>query len=205
MLAERNAPGRLATWLLRGALAIWTIAVLLAIVALMPLTACLPSPWDRLPEVPCPAGFASAWLIALVGIGFAWRRPVAVRIGSGFAAGACSFMLYLYLGALPAIESYRTQRPFAEAVKEATALKPELALYGTREIVGLLDPPAPIAECHTPAELDAALKAGQVRWLLIRRRDWEELNRCGTIVLAETVHPWEDARGKLLLVECGAN
>ena len=79
-----------------------------------------------------------------------------------------------------------------------------LALYHTREIVGNLDPPAPIAEHHTAAELEDAIRAERVRWLVIRRRDWEQLNCLGVVVIAETIHPWDEhqqAQSKLLLVE----
>ncbi|HZZ80212.1 MAG TPA: glycosyltransferase family 39 protein [Gemmataceae bacterium] len=188
------------TWLARGALVVLTVGVAASAFALVPAASLLPEPWDRLPDLPCPGGFVVAWLVAIAGIGFTWLRPDR-RLAWAFGSAAGAFMLYLYLGALPALEMYRTQRPFAEAVKrEVLSFPDSVALYRTREIVGQLDPPAPIAECHTPGELDGCSS----RWLIMRRRDWERLQRPGTIVIAETVHPWDDEARmseKLLLVE----
>jgi 4-amino-4-deoxy-L-arabinose transferase-like glycosyltransferase len=209
MLTERDTLRPLATWLLRAGFVVLSAAVVLSVAVLFPVASLLPEPWDRLPEWPSPGCFQAAWLISLAGIAFAWVRLEMRQIAWAFAAVACSFMLYLYLGALPAVEAYRTQRPFADAVKEAIAAAPSgLALYGTREIVGHLNPAAPIAEHHTAAELEDAIRAHTTRWLVIRRRDWEQLECPGTTVIAETIHPWDgrpQAQSKLLLVEMGVD
>ncbi len=209
LLTERGTLRPAAIWLLRIGFVVLSATVVMSVAVLLPITSLLPEPWDRLPELPSLGGFLAAWLIALAGIGLAWARLEARRIALAFAAVAGSFMLYLYLGALPAIEAYRTQKPFADAVKLASASTPDrLALYGTREIVGHLDPPAPIAEHHTAAELEDAIRAKTTRWVVIRRRDWEQLNRPGAVVVVETVHPWEErtqAHSKLLLVDVGGD
>ncbi len=205
LLTEREPLRPLTIWLLRAGFALLTMTIVLSVAALFPVTAWLPAPWDQLPALPSPACFLVAWLTSLAGVSIACMRFDVRRIGWAVAVAACSFMLYFYLGALPAIEIHRTQKPFADAVQRVIgSASSDLGLYGTREIVGNLDPPAPVPEYHTPAELDNAIRAQTVRWLVIRRRDWEELNRPGVIVVAETIHPWDErqqAQNKLLLVE----
>lgn len=202
LLTERAAMRPAAIWLLRIGLAFLTAALVLGGAVLLPIRAWLPAPFDQLPDLPCPAGFIAAWLLALAGAASAWLRPQPARIGAAFAIAAGLFMLYLFLGALPGIEIYRTQKPFSDAV--VSRIGPAcagLALFGTREIVGQLDPPTPIAEFHAPAELTAAIHSHRLRWLIIRRRDWEALACPGAIALAETLQPWDGAGSKLLLVQ----
>jgi 4-amino-4-deoxy-L-arabinose transferase-like glycosyltransferase len=209
MLTERQKLRPLSIWLLRVGFAILTAATALSLASLFPVVAWLPAPSNQLPELPSPGYFLVAWLFSLAGIGVAWVRLDVRRIGWAFAVAASSMMLYLFLGALPAVEIYRTQKPFADAVKRVIGSTPSgLALYGTREIVGNLDPSAPIAELHSQKELEDAIQAQMVRWLVIRRRDWEQLNRRGTIVVAETIHSWEErqqTQSKLLLIDFKAD
>jgi hypothetical protein len=165
----------------------------------MPASWFLPSPWDRLPGLPCPWAFVGVWLMSIVGIGYAWLTRNPQRIAWSMAIIAASFMAYLYLVAMPAIEVYRTQKPFAEAVQQWIEGKHEqLALYRTREVFYYLDSPLPIRECHTPDELH------DVRWVIMRRRDRDGLNRIGLIRIEETIYPWETrdvAENKLVMVE----
>jgi 4-amino-4-deoxy-L-arabinose transferase-like glycosyltransferase len=201
LLTAREPLRPVALWLQRAALVVLTACVGASIVALFPVATLLPEPWRHLPDLPCRGGFVIAWLVAMAGLGYAWLRG---RCIYGFGAAAGAFLLYGYVGAMPDLEAYRTQSPFAAAVQRETWAAPQrLGLYGTREIVAHLDPSAPIAEYHTPAELAYAIRAESVRWVVLRRRDWERLNQPGTIVIAEMVHAWDDqtrADEKLLLI-----
>ena len=123
----------------------------------------------------------------------------------GFLALLPLFLLLfsgLYLFALPATEIYRTQKPFADAVKQQIgAAFDRVALYRTREIVHYLDAQAPIAEVHTPEELR---RASEIRWVILHRRDWERLGMAGQVLVTETVYSWEcvETEGtKLMMVE----
>jgi hypothetical protein len=111
------------------------------------------------------------------------------------------------LCALPATETYRTQKPFADAVKrEIGSDSGRLALYATRDIIFYLDAPRPIAEYQAPDELQRGLHERSLRWLVLRRRDWRRLNLKGTVTLEESTHSWESTdskENKLLLVEVG--
>jgi hypothetical protein len=127
------------------------------------------------------------------------------RVATSFGLIAFSFMAYFYLFALPATETYRTQKPFADAVKQTIDAEPgRLALYGTREIVYYLNAPAPIAEYHTLEELQRGLREKSPRLIVLRRRDWEHMKMNGKVLVAEAIHPWESyelAQNKLVLVE----
>ena len=175
-----------------------SMAVLLSIAALLG-TAWLPEPWDRLPPLPCPWAFVSAWLLAVVSIGYACLQLCPRRIAWSFGVIAFSFMAYLYLFALPATEGYRTQKPFADAVKQLVGPDfDKIALYRTRDIVFYLDAPGPIAEYHTKEEVQRG------RWVILRRRDWDGLKLIGNVLIEETVQPWEEAtaaENKLVLVQ----
>ena len=205
MLAQRDTLSRTTYGLLLTGFFLSGLAVLMSGLALSPPAWLLPAPWNELPELPCPAAFLLMWLTSLAAVGFTLVKLSAKRIAWSFFVIAFSLMAYLYLGALPAIETYRTQKPFANAAKDHLGTDVDrLALYRTREIVYYLDQPAPIAEYHTRAELLEAIDARSLRWIVVRRRDWEGLRTDGIIVLAEATHPWEDtheADGKLLLVE----
>jgi hypothetical protein len=118
-------------------------------------------------------------------------------------------MAYSYLFALPATETYRTQKPFADAVKQTIEAEPgRLALYGTREIVYYLNAPAPIAEYHTREELQHGLREKPPQLIVLRRRDWERMELNGKVLVAETIHAWDSselAQNKLVLVEVKMN
>jgi hypothetical protein len=140
-------------------------------------------------------------LISLAAIVLALIGSNPQRRAACFVAIAFAFQAYLYVFALPALEAYRTQKPFAEAVKERLGSDiGRVALFRTREIVYYLDK-APLAEYHTPRDL---VQAPGLRWIILRRQDWESLGMTGIVIAAETVQPWEgddQAANKLLLVE----
>jgi 4-amino-4-deoxy-L-arabinose transferase-like glycosyltransferase len=205
MLTGRATVGRIAYGLILAGFFLVSLAALLSIGALAPASWLLNAGWERLPALPCPALFVGVWLISIAGVGYAWLKLSPRRVATSFGLIAFSFMAYLYLFALPATETYRTQKPFAEAVKQTIEAEPgRLALYGTREIVYYLNAPAPIAEYHTPEELQCGLRGKSPRLIVLRRRDWECMKMNCKVLVAETIHPWESselAQNKLVLVE----
>jgi 4-amino-4-deoxy-L-arabinose transferase-like glycosyltransferase len=205
LLAGRATLGRIAYGLFLAGFFLVSLAMLLSIAALAPASWWLPEPWDSLAALPCPVAFILMWLISIAGVGYALMRLSRRRVATSFGVSAFSFMAFLYLFALPATEIYRTQKPFADAVKQKIGSETDrLALYGTREIVYYLDVPAPIAEYHTPEELQRGLREKSLRLIVLRRRDWECMKMNGKVLVAETIHPWESselAKNKLLLVE----
>jgi 4-amino-4-deoxy-L-arabinose transferase-like glycosyltransferase len=108
---------------------------------------------------------------------------------------AIAGMIGYFLIALPQLEPLRTQKAFAESVKQIANVE-YVSLYRTREIVYYLDASQPLGEYHTPEEVRHA--AGLV---IMRRRDWDALAMDGRVIEEETVQSWEDAGNKLVLVE----
>ncbi len=209
LLAGRATVGRIAYGLFLAGFFLVSLAMLLSITALMPTSWLLNERWERLPALPCPVAFLVMWLISIAGVGYALMKLSPRRVGMSFGLIAFSFMAYSYLFALPATETYRTQKPFADAVKETIEAEPSrLALYGRGEIVYYLDAPAPIAQFHTLEELLRGLHEKSPRLIVLRRRDWERMKMNGKVLVAETIHPWESsdlAQNKLVLVEVRAN
>jgi 4-amino-4-deoxy-L-arabinose transferase-like glycosyltransferase len=209
LLAGRATLGRIAYGLFLAGFFLASLAMLLSIAALAPASWRLSEPWERLPALPCPGAFIVMWLISIAGVGYALMKLSPRRAATSFGVIAFSVMAYWYLFALPATEIYRTQKPFAEAVKQKIGSETDrLALYGRGEIVYYLDAPAPITEYHTPEELQRGLREKSPRLIVLRRRDWECMKMNGKVLVAETIHRWESselAQNKLLLVEVGTS
>jgi 4-amino-4-deoxy-L-arabinose transferase-like glycosyltransferase len=188
---------RLSAWaraLLRCGQVTAIIAVVVAGVGLLPRDWVLPEPWHELPALPAPFLFGLIWLTCLVGLLWTWKRLEPGRVGLAFAALAYLALFYLFVMALPALEGQRGDRLFACEVKEQ--LGPDLdglAFFRTREAVFYLDTARPIPEYDTAEALLSAVQIGQVRWLILRERDFPPLHLAGAIVLRKTVFPWDDA------------
>jgi len=74
-----------------------------------------PHEWQAYPEIPRAIVFTICWLIA-TGVAIAVLvRARPVRLGIGMAAGTYALQLYAFVWALPDLDIYRTQKPFAEA------------------------------------------------------------------------------------------
>jgi 4-amino-4-deoxy-L-arabinose transferase-like glycosyltransferase len=207
LLADRETLGRAAVLLLRGGFLLGGLMTLVSAATFLPASWFLPEPISHLPPLPCPVAFGCAWAVSVAAIAHTFVRFEPRRIGMCFGVMAVTAMAYFYLFALPATEAYRTQKPFADAVKEHVgSARQQLAIYNARDIVYYLDALAPLTEYHTSTELRAGTADQAVRWLIVRRRDWENSNRMGTVLIEETVQPWDDTettKNKLLLVEIG--
>jgi 4-amino-4-deoxy-L-arabinose transferase-like glycosyltransferase len=207
LLTQREPLVRGASLLLRTGFFLLATALFVSGVALAPLQPFFPEPWNRLPELPCPVAFAIFWLVCAGSIGFTSAKLEPRRIALCSSVIAASAMAYWYVFALPAVEIYRTQKPFAQAVKDRIGTEPNLALYRTRDIVYYLDAPGPLAEYATQEEMQNAIEAGRVTRLILRRGDWESLKLDGTVRVEEAIQPWENAthaKMKLVLVEVQA-
>jgi 4-amino-4-deoxy-L-arabinose transferase-like glycosyltransferase len=209
LLADRTTLSRIAYRLLLAGFFLTSLALFLSIAALLPASWLFCEPFASLPALPCPWAFAGMWLISILAIGYALMTLSPRRVRMSLGTVAASLMAYLYLFALPATEVYRTQKPFADAAKQEIGSDfGRLALYGARDIIYYLDAPAPIAEYHTPEELQRGLRERSLRWLVLRRRDWGCFNIQGTVILQQATHPWESSdsyENKLFLVEVGVS
>jgi 4-amino-4-deoxy-L-arabinose transferase-like glycosyltransferase len=175
---------------------LFAVAIVIAPVILIP-PALRPAPLDQWPEFPARGAFLVAWAISVTALGIAVVRPH--RIAVALVVAAFAFQGYLFVFFVPATEVYRTQRPFAAAVREHLGPDlPGLALYRTSDIVYYLDPPGPLPELRDPTD-----KRDNVRWVILRRRDRSALGTGWAEVIAETVNPWdgsEQTETKLLLL-----
>ena len=164
--------------------------------------------WAGLPRLPAPALFVAGWAVVLVALGYVWVRFTPSRAAAAGVVVAAWGMGYVYLAALPALEPYRTARPFLELAREMTADEPAgVALYRTREAVWYLDPGAELPECGSAAELADRLAAGACRWGLLKEQDLGPAAGRVRVVLREPARPWEgpDVRGKKLVLVEGAS
>ncbi len=203
---EIETLGGLARRLLRLGLLGLLLIVAGCLLAFLPLQALLPAPWCDLPAPPAAAGGIGCCLVSLVLLLRAWRRLQRGRLI--LALGAASFLawFYLFVLAAPEAEAYRAGRAFALQVRACVAGQfDRLALFRTREPVFYLDAPRPLLELSCSAEVDAAVRAHGIRWLVGRQRDVEAAGLAGRICLRERSFPWESEairEGKLVLLQC---
>src|SRR5207248_5503970 len=94
---------------------LFAAAVLVSPVGLLPAEL-RPAALKHLPGLPAPSAFVAAWAVSVAALAFvAVRRR---RIAGALVATAFAFQGYLFIFALPAVDAYRTQRPFAAAVRD---------------------------------------------------------------------------------------
>ena len=177
--------------------AAWVVLAIVVVpagAALWPDLRFLPEPWNRLPPLPEPRWYALAWLVSLAAVGIGFGRLSSGRIAGPLAVIAVAGLAYLNFAAIPAIERYRTQRPFAAEVRRLVGDDwPHVAYYRNREGVYYLAAPGPIEEYETSEPLREALRQGRVRFVVVRSRDERLFADRATVLAEEPTHPWDDA------------
>jgi len=190
--------------LLRVGQGVLLVVVGLAAVALLPPAWLFPDPWSTLPPAPWPLVLGMCLLTCMVTVAYAWAPFNLKGVTRSMGVVAALSMTYLYLVALPAAETYRDDRGFAERVKQVVGDEmDELVFYRTREPVFYLNMPAPLAEYNDSKALADAHRTGQVRWVIGRRRDLAGFELGATVIDSEVSYPWEEAsqrNNKMLLV-----
>jgi hypothetical protein len=107
-------------------------------------------------------------------------------------------MVYFFVFAMPSGDAYRGEKPFAYRVRQLIGSDTSaLAFYKNQGPVFYLDLPKPVPEYDRPADLNAAIKAGNVRWLVIRRRELPTVNIPAEVVASETINPWDPKEHRL--------
>jgi 4-amino-4-deoxy-L-arabinose transferase-like glycosyltransferase len=173
-------------------------AVVLAVPAVLLPPALRPAPFDQFPPLPAPTAFIAAWAVSAIALALTAIQPS--RVGIALAVTAFALQGYAFVFAQSATDADRTQRAFADAVRQRVGS--DLVLYRTREIVYYLDPPGPLPEFDQLDELRRAVERREVRWVVLRRRDREPLGSDWTEVLTESIGPWDaaDRAGTKLLL-----
>jgi 4-amino-4-deoxy-L-arabinose transferase-like glycosyltransferase len=203
--AETVAP--MVKFATKAGFAALSVVVVVAGAALLPHEWLPTGSWRHLPAIPFLGIVAIAWIGCVTGLMIAWRMygRRSVRWATGTIATLA--MAYLYVIALPALESYRSDRAFADEVRAIVGPGVDhFALYRTRELVYYLDFPAPIAEFESIADLCDAADSGNVRWAVARRRDLDGLRRTARVITEEPTYPWEgtnERKQKALLLDFG--
>ncbi len=213
MLVARTLayPGELRSMIARRLLtigyAIVALAVLGAIVVLIPAWAILPSPYDALPELPAKFAFIVFWSVSIVTVAYAIRKFSPYRVAISVGAIAYLAMVYVYIFAMPAAEAYRGEKPFGYAVlNKLGGSTDRLVLFKTEGPLFYLNPPKPLPEFEKKQDLQDAIAKGSAKWMIVRRRDLPELDTPTTVELGEASYPWESAenyRNKVILVRVG--
>jgi hypothetical protein len=117
-------------------------------------------------------------------------------------------MLYIYVFAMPAADAYRGEKPFGlQTLQLLHGDTSHLVLYRTEGPLFYLNPPAPLPEFDHPGDLKSALASGDIRWMIVRRRDVPSLGIPETELLHEASFPWEtpeQVRNKVVLLKVSA-
>jgi 4-amino-4-deoxy-L-arabinose transferase-like glycosyltransferase len=214
MLVARSLayPGELRSTIARRLLIVGYAIVALASVAsiamLIPARAILPSPYDALPPLPAKPLFIVFWIVSIAAVVYATGKFSPYRVATSVGAIAYLAMVYIFIFAMPAAEAYRGEKPFGYAVLgKLGGSTDRLVLFDTEGPLFYLNPPRPIPEFHKKKDLQDAIAKGDVRWMIVRRRDMPKLDVPATVELSEASYPWEtdyNYRNKVVLVRIGS-
>lgn len=184
---------------------IFAAVVMFGFVLMIPPSWILPGALAELPDAPNRIVFGIFWAISAGAVIHAVRRMRPGRVTLSMAIGAYLAMIYIFLVVMPAADAWRPEKPFAAAIVERFGRNPSgLAFYKTQESLFYIDPPRPIPEFVREKDLIGAVKAGSVKWIIVRRKDLASVDIPTRIVTAEKSYPWESRRNqgsKVVLVE----
>ena len=178
--------------LLHYGYAVIVLAVAISTLAFFPPHLTLPHPYSMLPSAPNRVLFGIFWLGSLAALVFATRDFVAERIFGSVAVIAYLFMFYLFVMAFPAGDLYRGEKPFAAKVRQLIGdQSADLIFYKNAGPAFYLDLPKPVPEYDRQRDLMSAVHSGSVRWIIVRRRDLQDLTFPTTTLAAESTYPWD--------------
>jgi 4-amino-4-deoxy-L-arabinose transferase-like glycosyltransferase len=188
----------LARVLLKLGFAAIGVAVIISTLAFLPPRMLLPEPYATLPDAPARPVLAVYWIGSAVALLWASRRLAATRMFFATAAVAWLFMFYLFVFAMPAGDAWRGEKQFAYTTRDLVGSDTSaLAFYRFAGPVYYLNLPTPVATYGSLSTLDQSIKAGTVRWVVLRRRDLESLDVGAVIVASEATFPWDSKEHRL--------
>lgn len=187
----------LATWARRLFDAGWAVmvaAVLLSTLAFIPPNRIIPSEfrWSMLPTTPARDVLAIFWAGSIVAIIYALRGFDTRRVAVAVSAIAYLFMFYFFVFAMPAGDAWRGEKSLAIETRQLIGSDTtRLAFFRNVGPVFYLGLARPVPEYERLKELDAAIRSGQVRWIVVLRRDIGRLDFPYIEVASEAVFPWD--------------
>ena len=102
------------------------------------------------------------------------------------------FLGYLFVFAIPAGDQWRGEKQFAEMTLSLIGQHPEeLVSFKTPPPVFYLGFPKPVPQYDSQQELVGAVRTGQFRWVILRRRDIPTLNIPAAETAIERTFPWD--------------
>ncbi len=184
---------------------IFAVIVVLGFVMMIPPSWILPGALAKLPDAPDRILFGIFWAISAGTVIYAVARMRPSRVVFSMALSAYLTMIYIFLVVMPAADAWRPEKSFAAAiVKRFGRNPPGLAFYKTQESLFYIDPPRPVPEFVREKDLMRAVRAGTVKWIIVRRKDLATVGAPTRILMAEQSYPWEsrhDQGNKVVLAK----
>ncbi|MGH7864820.1 MAG: ArnT family glycosyltransferase [Candidatus Binataceae bacterium] len=190
--------------LLRWGFALAAILSVGAVVALLPPEALLSGDAALLPPIPARGIYAVIWLAIVATFIWSWWRIDTRRVGIAFAVLATLGLAYVFLVAIPASETYRTEKPFAAAVRRHLAGHfAGLAILGAQAPVYYLHEPFAYSYFIARSKLLDAVRGGKVKYIIVSQRELSKLGFPVEVLVTEESFAWESKstrKGKVSLV-----
>ncbi len=185
-----------------GGFTLVAVLTVLAIAGLLPPSAVLPGDNAAIPPLPA-RGLYFVLLLAIVGT-FVWAWRDMRRIGVAFASLATLGLGYVFLVAMPAAETYRTERPFLLEVRDKFGDQlDQLGILGAQAPVYYLGQSPPFQYFTDRSKLHRAVRGGGVKLIILKQREIPRLGFPVEVVITERALPWESKstlKGKVALV-----
>ncbi len=163
-------------------------------VAILTPVSVRPDVLKEYPAAPAPVVFILMWLSIIVTAVYALRDLRPARMALSSCVIAYFMLMFLFVFAMPEVEEYRSEQPFAEAVRDKVqgdlSTLVMFRVWGP-SLVFYLSSDKPIPEFEKAADLMNFVRGNQVRWLIVRERDVSLLPLTGSPVVREMIFPWE--------------
>ncbi|MGH8012533.1 MAG: hypothetical protein ACREQ4_08545, partial [Candidatus Binataceae bacterium] len=193
--APRDRVSKAARWLLKAGYAALIVTVAISTLAFFPPFWFMPGRYATLPDAPARGIFAIYWVVAVVLIVWTLMKFESRRVTISVCAIAYLFMTYFYVFAMPAGDAWRGEKAFAARARATIgAQAPRLAFFMNDGPAYYLGYSVPVPEYDSRRQMDAAVKQGQVKWIITRNRAAKRLNFPVTEVDHEAVYPWDSQR-----------
>jgi len=173
-------------------------AVVASTLAFVPPFMIIPQPWSQLPMAPAQPMFTLYWAGAIAAVVWAMRSFSTERIKWSAGIIAYLFMMYFFVFAMPASDAWRGEKPFAKEVRQIIGKDTAaLACFRSEGPIYYLGLPSPVPYYARLSDLDAAIRNGRVRWVIVRRRDTGRLTVPARVAASEAVYPWDGEEHRL--------